>query len=111
MKTSFKYKKFEQARARQIKFEEQTGLKWDCFHAWGKWHFVPVVTRDTPLNNGAADTLRPHIPDWALGFVQLAEVANMSLADVLSAAKTLVKRGECVPIVSRMGNVAGICRK
>lgn len=112
MKTFFQTYQFKQARKKQLELEAKTGLKWDCFMCHGGYGFTPIVTKETGTDPELAARLLPHLTRRGHSFVRLSEISDLSLPEVLIAAKTLVKDQQAVGGVNRMGNFASIhlCR-
>ena len=110
MKTIFKSMTSEKkARQKQAEFERKTGVKWDRYSTGMGMVFTPVITKDTPLDNDAAQTLVDKLPcrDY-ISFVKIAELTELELSVILSGAKTLVMQRKAISSVNRMGNFSGI---
>lgn len=109
MKTTFKTLT-DQRKAQQKRrvFELKTGLKWQCYHTGQGMNFTPIITKDTPTDRATADALLPHLTKDYLSFVKLSELSHLKLEAVLIGAKTLVKDGQAVPTVNRMGGFAAV---
>lgn len=95
-------------REKQLELEQKTGLKWDFYSTGQGMHFTPIITRETLIDNEKAEMLEPYLTRWGSNFVALASAANMNLADVLIAAKTLVESAKGTARVNRNGNFAAI---
>ena len=109
MKTVFRSVRYDgQAIVKRGQFEERTGVKWDFFHTAMGMVFSPIVTKNTPTDEGAADLLYPYLSHDYLGFVRLSEVSGLALDVVLIAAKTLTKQGRAMPGMNRRGNFSSI---
>ena len=77
-----------------------------------------VWTRNTLFDEAKTDQLLPFVPAGKSeryckggGFVELSEKSDMSLADVLSAARTLMRQRRVRCEVCRSGDIAKIWRR
>lgn len=111
MKILYKTYKPGKDRRKQIELEESTGLKWDVYSTTSGQIFSAVITRTTTTDPELAKKLHPFVTRNGKSFVKLSELSGMSLADVLIAAKTLVKAQQANAGVNRMGHFASIYRK
>ena len=108
MKTLYKTYDFQQIRNKQIELEDKTNLKWDFYHIGDGYVITPVVTRDTPMCERAAEMLLPWLGHDYRNFITLAEISLLPLVVVVSGAKTLVQTGRAVATVNRNGLFYGV---
>lgn len=116
MKTVFKTYDTQQARAKQIEYEAQYGVKFDVYSTGTGMHITPIATRTTPtMAVEQAMPLVEFLPKshlvGGIGFVALSERSGYSLVMTLVMAKTLAQAGLATPIVNRNGNFGGLNRR
>ena len=112
MKTTFKtLTNQREATKKRAIFERKTGLKWQWYSTGNGIRFTPVVTKNTPIENEAANALFLHLTTEYRSFVNLAEASGLALSDVLIGAKTLVRQEKAVGTVNRTGGFSAVRSK
>ena len=109
MKTLFKtYHNQKEIITKRKYLETKTGLKWQSYATGDGQRFVPIATKNTPLNYEAANKLDSYLTTKYRAFVDLANESGMNLADVVSGAWTLAKANRAILTVCRMGGAYAI---
>lgn len=111
MKTVFKTYTQKQAHNKRVELQTKTGLKWEFYNTGNGIMFRVVVTNKTSLSDKLALELLPHLTTQYQAFKELANLANMSLKDVLIAAKTLSQNRQAIGSRCRSGGFYAIRKK
>ena len=105
----------EWLRAKQISFEEQTGLKWAFWRQHCQWVFQPTWTKATeniedPELGARILAATPNM-FTTKAFVLLSEELSVPLAEVVGVSKWLCSTGQAVGVVGRTGAACGIHKR
>lgn len=111
MRTNFKTYTWQQARAKQIEYENKTGVKWDVYSTGSGTHILPIATRNTPaLPLDQCLPLLGYLANemFGVGLYELHTRSGLPLAQVISMAKTLAYSERAEAILNRNGHFGGL---
>ena len=106
MKTEFS--SYESAKRMKTKYQIETGCGWDMYSTQGVYTLAPIVTLATRADPIAGKKLSPFVGQQSKGFVELAELSGLSIADTLAGAQHLVRTCVAIPTVNCNGRFAGV---
>jgi len=102
-------------RAKQDKYEAQTGLKWAFWWQHCRWVFQPTWTKETENIEDAdlGDQILEATPTMfkTKTFIMLAELTGEPLEKVIGVSKWLCSTGQAVGIIGRTGAACGIHKR